>query len=184
MASPVVSAKGKKVLRRQARAPWPIIRPTSKPPSRPRGDHQTRPSHYLPARKVLDLAKVTRISKLSLSKALDALASLRAEGLGQETISRSSPDRAPCRWSPRIVDLSKYPRNMLKLMAKMGGSTKKIADNLIGQREVPSASRLGVFMAAKKRKPGSRDAFLTKLRSNDFLRPSRLGTGNGYATSY
>ena len=50
------------------------------------------------------------------------------------------------------MDLSKYPRNMLKLMAKMGGSTKKIADNLIGQREVPSASRLGVFMAAKKRK--------------------------------
>ena len=55
-------------------------------------------------------------------------------------------------WSPRVIDASRYPRNMLRLMAKMGGPTKKIADNLIGQREVPAASRLGAFMAAKKRR--------------------------------
>jgi len=55
-------------------------------------------------------------------------------------------------WSPRVIDLSKYTRNMLKLMAKMGGPTKKIADNLIGQREMSAASRLGAFMAAKRRR--------------------------------
>ena len=36
-------------------------------------------------------------------------------------------------------------------MAKMGGPTKKIADNLIGEGEVPAAGRLGAFMAARKR---------------------------------
>ena len=40
---------------------------------------------------------------------------------------------------------------MLKLMAKMGGAKKHIADNLIGQREVPAAERLGVFLATWKR---------------------------------
>src|SRR4051794_5974030 len=39
------------------------------------------------ARRVIELAKARRISDLSLSKALDALAALRAEGLGQETIN-------------------------------------------------------------------------------------------------
>src|SRR5215218_5469739 len=39
------------------------------------------------AERVLTLAHIRRISELSLSKALDALAALRDEGLGQETIN-------------------------------------------------------------------------------------------------
>jgi hypothetical protein len=39
------------------------------------------------ARRVVELAKAKRITDLSLSKALDALAALRGEGLGQETIN-------------------------------------------------------------------------------------------------
>src|SRR5512135_1283402 len=39
------------------------------------------------AHRVIELSKVRRISDLSLSKALDALATLRAEGLSQETIN-------------------------------------------------------------------------------------------------
>ena len=39
------------------------------------------------ARKVLALARIKRISDLTLSKAQDALAALRKEGLGQETIN-------------------------------------------------------------------------------------------------
>lgn len=54
-------------------------------------------------------------------------------------------------WSPRLYELSKYPRNALKLMAKRGGVTKRIADNLVGEREGPAADRLGAFMAAKPR---------------------------------
>ena len=53
-------------------------------------------------------------------------------------------------WSPRVIELSKYSRNMLKLMTKMGGPTKLVADNLIGQRAVPAAERLGVFLTTRK----------------------------------
>ena len=49
-------------------------------------------------------------------------------------------------WSPRIIELSKYSRNMLKLMAKMGGPTKLVADNLIGRREgSPPRNASGCF---------------------------------------
>jgi hypothetical protein len=77
-------------------------------------------------------------------------------------------------WSPRVLELSKYPRNMLKLMAKLGGETKKIADNLVGQREGPAAERLGAFMAAKRRsrwrhKSGQKISCGTKTGEIDLL---------------
>ena len=55
-------------------------------------------------------------------------------------------------WSPRVIDLSRYPRNLLRLMAKMQAAAKEVADNIIGERETPATRRLGLFLADKKRK--------------------------------
>ena len=55
-------------------------------------------------------------------------------------------------WSPRVIDISRYPRNLLRLITKLIGPVKDVADNLIGDREIPATKRLGLFLANKERK--------------------------------
>ena len=115
--------------------------------------HLCMPTQCLPKKEFFDL--MAEISGLNES---NVMAIAHAPSLGA---SIAKPDiflqplilgATTVMWSTRVVIASRYPRNLLRLMAKMNGASKVVADNIIGEREVPATRRLGLFLADKKQK--------------------------------